>query len=351
MHYSDSNSQNNELLRLVLPFLAKHKLPANPIAYNVCYEYISHSNKAVRNAIDAKLENGQELTNEFMIALFEKYISSRDELNLRRINDKIKSIINNLANATTSADHEATRFIQSLIHYSDSLGGKHDEFAIEKIVKSLLSDTHSMQTATSHMQAQLDEHKNEINILRAQLDQLREEILIDALTGLSNRKGLEQKIEKALSKQKTSTDSCCVLMIDIDHFKNINDTYGHLIGDKVIRFVADTLKKQVRGNDTVTRFGGDEFLVLLPNTSVSGALSVAENIRSAIEKTRIKRLETGEFIGHITVSIGGARYLLGESVNELISRADAALYKSKHRGRNRVTIDECDVIALKTTRA
>jgi diguanylate cyclase len=146
---------------------------------------------------------------------------------------------------------------------------------------------------------------------------------------------------------KTAADSYCVLMIDIDHFKKINDTYGHLVGDKVIRFVADTLKKQVKGKDTVARFGGEEYVILLPETTLSGALSVAENIRSAIEKTRIKRLETDEAISQVMVSIGVARYLPGESTDQLLDRADAALYTSKSKGRNRITIEDGAVIPLK----
>jgi diguanylate cyclase len=351
MRYSESTTQNAEILRLVIPFLAKHKLAATPIAYTVCYEYFVQTNPAVRRAIDAELDARQELKNEFINGIFERYISGADEINLLRINEEIRRVINELCKSTASADYEASRFTQSLVHYGDELEAKCDDCSIEKIVQNLLADTRIMQAVAVKMQAQMDDSKREIQLLRDQLVQLRTESLTDALTGLTNRKGFTQKIEAALAEHETLSDGCCVLMVDIDRFKAINDTFGHLIGDKVIQFVATTMRKQVKGKDTVARFGGDEYIILLPETTLAGAISVGENIRSAIEKTRIKRLDSGEPIGSVTVSIGVAEFQAGESVNQLLNRADAALYQSKNKGRNRVTTIDRELFPLKTNRA
>ncbi|MCI0668111.1 MAG: hypothetical protein L0Y43_08670, partial [Methylococcaceae bacterium] len=187
MQYSDSTTQNGELLRLVIPFLAKHRLPANPVAYTVSYEYLARSNKAVSKAIETRLDEGQEITNDFMHSLFEKYISPRDELHLRQVSDEIRRVIDHLAASTASTNCEATRFGQSLSQFSDTLGRTHTESALENIVKNLFSDTRTMQAAMFTMQAQLDEDKNEINVLRNQLQQIRQESLSDPLTGLTNR--------------------------------------------------------------------------------------------------------------------------------------------------------------------
>ena len=351
MHYSDSINQNAEFLRLVVPFLAKHRLAANPVAYTVCYEYFTRENQALRTEIDSILEQGKELTNQIIQSAFDTYIAGSGEVNLRYINDNVRRVISDLSKSTVSVDQEASQFSESLVQYVDRLAGNRDECSIEQVVKNLLADTLSMQNTTSKLQEQLDESQREIGLLRNQLDEIREEILTDALTGLTNRKGFKQKIDLATSESGMSAQSYCVLMIDIDHFKTINDSYGHLVGDKVIQFVAATMQKQVKGKDTVGRFGGDEFVILLLDTDLPGALSVAGSIRSIIEKTRIKRMDTGEPIGQVTVSIGIAKYLKGESVSELLDRADSALYQSKTKGRNRVTVDDCDVIPLKTNRA
>lgn len=344
MQYSDSYEQCAQFLRLVIPFLAKHKLAANPIAYTIGYEYVARSNKSIRKAVDDRLEQGQSLTDEFINSLFATHINGGDEEKLLRMNQDIRRVINNLFDSTSLADEKAAQFSQSLIHHGHELEGNQEGQETEKVIQKLLADTHTMQAVTSDMQTQLDESKHEINLLRTQLEEVREESLTDALTGLTNRKGFSRKIEQAFPNQDTANDRRCILMVDIDHFKRVNDTYGHLVGDKVIQFVATTLKKQVKGKDTVARFGGEEYVVLLPETSLAGAHSVAENIRTAIEKTRIKRMDTGEPIGQVTVSIGVAQYLNGESIDELLGRADSALYESKENGRNRVTVDKTETI-------
>lgn len=347
MHYSESNAQNAEILRLVIAFLAKHNLAANPIAYTVCYEYFSRTNPPIRNAIDESLRNRRQITNDFLSSLFETHINESGELNLRRVNEEIRRVIGELHKSTESADKQAIRFTQSLTHYGDELEAKCDTSSIDKIVKNLLADTRSMQRAAAEMQAQLDDSRREITMLRNQLEQIRKESLTDALTGLTNRKGFMRKIEEALSGSAAAIDGCCVLMVDIDRFKTINDTYGHLIGDRVVQVVSATMQKQVKDHSTVARFGGDEYVILVTKSTPADALCVAEKIRSEIEKTRIKRLDTGEPIGQVTVSIGVAKHLAGESVGDLLRRADTALYQSKRKGRNRVTADDGDVIPLK----
>lgn len=129
-------------------------------------------------------------------------------------------------------------------------------------------------------------------------------------------------------------------MIDIDHFKQINDAYGHLFGDKAIRVIAETLKSKVRGQDLVARMGGEEFAVLLAETDLAGARIVAEHIRRTIAACQIHRLGTHENIGDITVSIGVAANVKGNNLEDLMDQADKALFVSKRQGRNRTTVHD-----------
>ncbi|MBI5108197.1 MAG: GGDEF domain-containing protein, partial [Rhodocyclales bacterium] len=128
------------------------------------------------------------------------------------------------------------------------------------------------------------------------------------------------------------------LMADIDHFKQVNDTYGHVFGDKVLRAVAQILQDNVKGKDTAARYGGEEFIVLLPDTPLEGARQLAERIRGIVERCRIKRSGDQGAVANIMVSLGAASLRGGERATDFIARADAALYTSKTSGRNRVTV-------------
>nr|WP_243748914.1 GGDEF domain-containing protein [Pseudomaricurvus alcaniphilus] len=176
--------------------------------------------------------------------------------------------------------------------------------------------------------------------LRKELEQVREDSLLDALTGISNRKAFDSGLETTISESREQGSVFCLLLIDIDHFKQFNDTHGHLVGDKVLRFVAATLKRCIKGKDLCARYGGEEFAIILPDTDLAGAHTIAEQIRVAISGRVLKDSASGQAYGRITVSIGAGQYCDGELPNDTIGRADQALYQAKARGRNRVVVAE-----------
>jgi diguanylate cyclase len=163
------------------------------------------------------------------------------------------------------------------------------------------------------------------------------------LTSLLNRRGFDGEITQTLEDIKTTHEALSIIMLDIDHFKKINDTYGHLIGDGVLKMLSKLLKDSIKGKDIVARFGGEEFILALPATALEGAYSLAEQIRSSLMKLNLKLKDTGKSIGHITISLGIALYKSGESLETTINRADTALYKAKNTGRNR-TVTELDLV-------
>jgi diguanylate cyclase len=130
-----------------------------------------------------------------------------------------------------------------------------------------------------------------------------------------------------------------LLITDIDHFKRFNDSYGHLTGDQVLRLVALSVKQNVKGADLAARFGGEEFAVILPNTPMRSALTVAEHIRRAVMSKELVKRSTGENLGRVTISIGVASYRPGDTYASLIDRADTCLYAAKRGGRNKVVCE------------
>jgi diguanylate cyclase (GGDEF)-like protein len=183
-------------------------------------------------------------------------------------------------------------------------------------------------TETYESQTRLDET---LAMLAAQSER-------DALTGVYNRRKLEQILEAELQRARRYKHSLSVLMFDIDHFKRVNDTHGHLIGDEAIRHVAKKAVSTLRITDSVARYGGEEFVAVLPNEGGTGAAIAAERLRQAVA---VQFPADGELSLSITISIGVTCLRANtDGVKGLLSEADAALYASKRGGRNRVTVFE-----------
>ena len=165
------------------------------------------------------------------------------------------------------------------------------------------------------------------------VENLQKAAIFDDLTGCYNKKEIEVLLEKFLKEALRYSTPLSIIMLDIDHFKKVNDTYGHLAGDFILKEIANVIKKSIRSSDACGRFGGEEFIILLPNTKLSGAMKLAERIR--------KNIENYEFVFRnkkipITVSIGITSASKNDSVFSLIQRADEALYEAKNKGRNRI---------------
>jgi len=174
--------------------------------------------------------------------------------------------------------------------------------------------------------------------LLKEIEALRKESLIDPLTGLGNRRFAEISLESSMRNLLHDDLSFGVLMLDIDHFKRINDSYGHPIGDRFLRMIAWTLANAVRRMDTAARWGGEEFIVIAPNASTGILTEIAERIRVLVGRSWITYDSTQKITA--TVSIGGAVARKGETIETLVERADSRLYACKRSGRNRVEVGD-----------
>ena len=155
--------------------------------------------------------------------------------------------------------------------------------------------------------------------------------LTDQLTGVGNRRRLEQALVEEISRAERSGGKLSVLMVDLDYFKHVNDTYGHLTGDRVLKVFADILRANTRPTDVLGRYGGEEFVVVMPNTGQHEAIASAERLRTTLASTLITPLAAP-----ITMSVGVVEFRRGESGEDLLHRSDEALYAAKRDGRNQV---------------
>jgi diguanylate cyclase len=193
-----------------------------------------------------------------------------------------------------------------------------------------------MRDTNKALEERLTLSKSEISNLQQSLEAIRAESLTDPLTGLGNRKYFDRSIDMAVQSAQANGEPLSLLMFDIDHFKSFNDSYGHLTGDQVLRLVGMSLKQTIKGQDITARYGGEEFAVVLPNTALRQALTVADHIRRAVMSKELKKKSTGEILGRVTISVGVSMLKPGDDTDALIERADACLYAAKRNGRNRV---------------
>jgi diguanylate cyclase len=233
------------------------------------------------------------------------------------------------------------RYEASLSDASERLTAAESRDQIKAIVESLMKWTREMRDTNKALEQRLTLSKGEISNLQQSLEAIRAESLTDPLTGLGNRKYFDRMIDMAVQSALANNEPLSLLMFDIDHFKSFNDSYGHLTGDQVLRLVGQSLKQNIKGQDITARYGGEEFAVLLPNTGLRQALTVADHIRRAVMAKELKKKSTGEILGRVTISVGVSMLKPDDDTDSLIERADACLYAAKRNGRNRV-ICECD---------
>jgi diguanylate cyclase len=238
--------------------------------------------------------------------------------------------------AIASAMATANAYSGTLQSASGDLGREMTETELRAMAQKLLGETRRMQDANASLEQKLEASREDISALQRDLDEVRRESMLDPLTKIYNRKSFDEGLLKAFNEAAENGAPLCLMLLDIDHFKRFNDTWGHQTGDQVLRLVAMTLKSNIKGKDMAARYGGEEFAAVLPETDLEGAVIVADNIRKAVQAKELLKRSTNEKLGRITASFGVAMYKPGDTPSTLIERADRCLYAAKHAGRNRV---------------
>lgn len=255
--------------------------------------------------------------------------------------NELRDIIDLLAKAMANLNVENREFYQRLNLQGDriiEISGLDD---IKKIKNALKVEVDQMRDIVELKQ---DQEKRQISLLANQVDALQTELesarakaMTDGLTGVYNRQALDEYMADRIARSLTVNTDFSVLMIDIDNFKQINDKYGHVIGDRVLMALAQKCRGLVRGDDFVARYGGEEFTVILEGAQFKNAVKKAQQICTTIASVRyaLSESQNDDFLS-MTVSIGVSQFKKGDTPETLISRADQALYEAKHKGKNRV---------------
>ena len=341
--YPESKELAAKLATQALDRIAPLSIAPNPQNIAVWYLYLSGRDPAIVRLVDDAMAGDQPLTDLQCANLYSAVLSSiggqfddAREAIIDAIRIELERAITEIAHVLKGAGSEGVRYAKALDTASGALRAVGTGDQLKGIISNLVEHTHRMVEQNRAANARLSESSDEIATLKARMAEVREEALKDPLTGLVNRRGFAESMAAAMRDAAEENTPLSLLMLDIDNFKQFNDQHGHQIGDQVICLVADCAKANIKGRDTASRYGGEEFAILLPNTNVVGAKQLAEQIRKAVANQKIVRKSTRQQLGTVTVSIGVAQFRPGESDEALCARADAALYVAKNGGRNQV---------------
>ena len=340
MHYPDTKDRSAELLRLAIPMMAQQPAPLHPITYAVWYDYLAGRNADLRAEIDSARQNNVPLGDELVYTLYRRHILDAAAAAAHKVSDGLRAVIDEVGQTATATGDRVTEFTASLQEKSGRIASLGMPASLGPEIEALLSDSRDAGASLTVLAQRLQAATAELECLRAELDLAKVQATMDSLTGVTNRRGFDESIEQMLREHAGGEAGPSVVLIDLDHFKQINDQYGHVFGDTVLKSVALAIRSCVKGRDLVARYGGEEFVVLLPGTALAGAAALAEQIRTTIAAARVRRGKNQESVGTITVSLGVAAWKPGEPLESLIDRADQALYRSKREGRNRVTVGQ-----------
>ena len=338
MRYPEPKERAVVLLRQALVLMGQHDASPNPLTFAVFYEHLAGINGRLSAALEALLPQQPRLDDGHMRDLYGSHIAAPGSDEAERIRGDIQRVMDDISQSAARTGQAAGRFDEGLDGLTGALEAD-DPQALALQVQHTRQQTQAMQTSVQALQEQVLSSRAEIERLRADLLRTREQAVRCALSGVLNRRGFEEGLERMLAQAPPPGAEHCLVMIDIDHFKRVNDTHGHLVGDKVIAGLGGVLRTlPVEPGMALARYGGEEFAILLPASSRLKAVQVAEQVRARVSQMKLRSKQTQEVRLQVTVSAGVAAWRPGEDARALVSSADAALYRAKAAGRDRVSV-------------
>jgi diguanylate cyclase len=343
---SDEHDRTMAFAEIALGQIKALHQSASPRNYEIWYNYATGYHPSLNQVVNDVLAAKGTLADSDVDEIYTTYIAPTHVSDrIGSVNSKVMGEIAQIMAMIDAAAGSASRHTESLADMSTQLGGAKDRESLRSIIENLVETAKEMESNNQTLEARLKASKQEITQLQQNLEMVRSESLTDPLTSLANRKCFDTLLPSAIAEAVQRNEPLSLMFTDVDHFKTFNDTYGHLTGDQVLRLVAVSVKQNVKGRDAAARYGGEEFAVVLPNTSLREATTVADHIRRAVMGKELMKRSTGEHLGRVTISIGVATLHRGDTAQTMIERADECLYAAKRHGRNRVICESDPEVA------
>jgi len=334
----DAPEKSKRIFAQLSDAIEEQNINPTPLNYFIWYEYLKGNLPKFRQEMDSILNDPFGYNDRVGRRLYEEFFAHEEDDTEDDFDRAFRRLIGAVIKKMNLWSTKLEQHTQNLDACASSLSDPNlDASELKKLTHSVLSTATSMQKSSAEFQQEMMESTAEVQHLREQLIQAKSELMTDELTQIGNRKAFNNAIQELTAEYIQTPETVCLIMTDIDHFKRFNDTFGHLVGDSVLRYFANTMKKSKGENETVCRYGGEEFAILLHHSSEEAARNRAEKVRQAIASANLKRKDSDKSLGTITASFGVAAYQ-GETqtIDEFIKSADDALYYAKEHGRNQV---------------
>lgn len=329
--YTDNIQKAKQTTTQVLQRLNELNVPSTPVHFTLLYEMVSQTDPEFAEELSNLIKH-HDYTDESVRPLFRELL--KRILNQHLPTDEVSQLINEVLEHLENWSSESEHYHQILIENMASLQAcqTHDE-VMHCLNHNILPPIQKITDNTQILQQQINDSTQIIKKLKLELEHATTLAKTDSLTGIPNRRGFNELIEEHISTVKSEGTTLCMVLLDLDHFKKINDTYGHLVGDSVLRYIARTLHAETKGHDAIARLGGEEFVILLSDISYENALNISEKIRKRIAN-KVLSVKGHTLPLQFTSSFGVSKYKIGENADQLFDRADRALYLAKQSGRN-----------------
>ncbi len=320
--------------------MSQQSVPATPSNFSVWFDYAMGTSPALRKTIDILIGNKRKFDSSINRELYVTFVNPQTDVESSGdYPEQLRNVISSAKEFLTAAITDNRTQIETLGQVSSQVKPNSDP---RPIIEKLMNELSKANTRASALESNFLATTQELDKIRDSLKAAEQRSNTDALTGLANRRSMDEFFRSAQITAMEKGEALSIFMIDIDHFKKFNDTYGHQVGDQVLRLVAKVLQENVREIDLAARYGGEELIAVLPGADLGVAAGVAERIRKRISEARLTRRTTGQEISSVTVSIGVAQFRMAEPAEAMIERCDRGLYQAKRLGRNQ-TVTESEL--------
>ncbi len=323
-----------------IAFAQKNNTPLTPNIYEVWYTYCNRESAEINSALDTAMNTGTALTKDLLNTLYHEHLSPRSmNEQLSEIGKDLQTTIGSVSDAVEKNLKDHTDYTGSLRSVKQSLTFGTSKQEVSTVITRLHKINQNHVASSQKLTMQLEKNRAQVSKLKSELIEARKASNTDYLTGLANRRMLDDHLDSAIFEARQKKQKLSMMLGAIDGLTAVTSRFGLSAGDSVMKLFASELRKQLRGSQVAARFAGARFAVMLPETGDREAFAIAERVRKAFKTLDWVSERSGEEIGVMSISFGGSVLRPGESKDELIDRADQLLQKAQREGSDQTYID------------